>query len=382
MKKRKIIIWLMVCLLFSLLISCNNQNSSDSEKVIKIGIIMPLTGSVAQFGQSGKKGLDLLQEETNNNGGILGKKVQFVYEDDEGKASSSANVALKLINDENVVAIVGPLTSTCAISVSAIAQQNKIPMVTGTATNPKVTQAGDYIFRTCFIDPFQGTVVAKFATTRLKAKTATMLYNNGDDYSKGLADAFKAAFTKDGGKVVEEETYSTSDKDFNAQLTKLKTQNADVMFLPDYYSTVGVIAQEARALGINSTFLGGDGWDSSKLYDIGGTAVNGAYFSDHYSPDDTALAVVNFVNAFKNKYKGETPDAMAALNYDAGKILLTAIKNAGNTNADNIKNALAKMNTNVVSGTVKINSDRNAIKSAVIIKAENGKNTFVEKLNP
>lgn len=383
MKKRKIALALSLVLTIGLFGGCTSQSqSSSSSGDIKIGVIMPLTGSVAQFGQSGKKGLDLLQEETNKNGGILGKKVNFIYQDDEGKAASSANVAQKLINDDGVVSIIGPLTSTCAISVSTIAQQNKIPMVTGTGTNPKITQAGDFVFRTCFIDPFQGTVVAKFATSKLSSKTATILYNNGDDYSKGLAEAFKTAFEKNGGKVLEEETYATNDQDFNAQLTKLKSQNADVMFLPDYYSTVGVIAKQARALGIKSTFLGGDGWDSAKLFDIGGTSVDGAYFSDHYSADDTSAAVVNFVKSYKAKYKGETPDAMAALNYDAGKILLTAIKNAGKTDADSVKAALASMNTTVVSGNVKIDSDRNAVKAAVIIKAENGKNNFVEKMEP
>ncbi|MDP4178517.1 MAG: ABC transporter substrate-binding protein [Bacillota bacterium] len=383
MKRKILSLVIGIAMAASVFTGCTNSGSSGtgSSGDIKIGVIMPLTGSVAQFGQSGKKGLDLLQEETNKSGGILGKKVKFIYEDDEGKAASSVNVAQKLINDEKVVAIEGPLTSTCAISVAAIAQQNKIPMVSGTATNIKVTQAGDYVFRTCFIDPFQGTAVAKFASTKLNAKTATILYNNSDDYSKGLTDAFKAAFEKSGGKVLETETYATNDQDFNAQLTKLKSKNSDVMFLPDYYSTVGVIAKQARNLGIKSTFLGGDGWDSSKLFDIGGTAVDGAYFSDHYSADDTAPAVVEFVKNYKTKYN-EVPDAMAALNYDAAKILLQAIKDGGKTDADSIKNALAKMDTNVVSGNVKIDKDRNAVKAAVMIQAKDGKNVFSEKINP
>lgn len=381
MKFKKMAILLTLATAVGLLGGCGSQDSSSGSSEIKIGVIMPITGSVAQFGQSGKKGLDLLQEETNKGGGILGKQVKFIYEDDEGKAASSANVAQKLINDEQVSAIIGPLTSTCAISVAAIAQQNKIPMVTGTGTNAKITEAGDYIFRTCFIDPFQGQVVAKFATSKLSAKTATVLYNNGDDYSKGLADSFSQSFEKYGGKVLEEETYAAGDKDFNAQLTKLKAQNSDVMFLPDYYSTVGVIAKEARALGIKSTFLGGDGWDSSKLFDIGQSAVDGSYFSDHYSADDTSKSVVDFVKSYKTKYS-EVPDSMAALNYDAGKVLLTAIKNAGKTDADAIKEALKKINTNVVSGNIKMDSNRDAVKAAVIVETKDGGYKFVQKINP
>ena len=383
MKKKKIALALSLLLTASLFGGCGSQSASSSSDEIKIGVIMPLTGSVAAFGQSGQKGLQLLQDETNNAGGINGKKVKFIFQDDEGKAASSANAAQKLINDENVVAIIGPLTSTCAISVASIANQNKIPMVTGTATNPKVTKAGDYIFRTCFIDPFQGSVVSKFATNNLKAKTATILYNNGDDYSRGLADAFKSSFERQGGKVVESETYSTGDQDFSAQLTKLKSKNSDVMFLPDYYSTVGVIAKQARSLGIKATFLGGDGWDSPGLFSIGGNAVNGSYFSDHYSAQDTSQAVVNFVKTYKAKYK-ETPDAMAALNYDAGKVLLASIKNAGKTDSDSIKNALENINVNVVSGSVKVDKDRNAIKAAVILKANIKDNNlqFVTKIQP
>lgn len=385
-EENKITIMLSILIAVGLLSGCGGQDSSSGSGDINIGVIMPLTGSNAQFGQSGKKGLELLEDETNKAGGVLGRKIQFIFQDDEGKGASAANVAQKIINDNQVSAIVGPLTSTCAISAVNIAEQNKIPMVTGTATNTKVTEVGNFIFRTCFIDPFQGQVVAKFATGteegELKAKTATILYNNSDDYSKGLADAFKNNFEKDGGKVLEEETYATNDQDFNAQLTKLKSQNADVMFLPDYYSTVGIIAKQARALGIKSVFLGGDGWDSSKLYDIGGSAVEGAYFSDHYSPDDTSDAVVKFIQSFKARNNNEVPDSMAALNYDAGKILLQAISNAGKTDGDAIREALASINTTVVSGNVKLNIKRDAVKSAVIINAKNGKNTFVERVNP
>lgn len=371
----------MAALLFA---GCGAQGSaggSSDSGDIKIGVVMPLTGAVSTFGQSGKNGLTLLQEQINNKGGINGKKIQFVFGDDENKPASAVSVGQKLINDDKVVAIVGPLTSTCANSLAPIAQQNNIPMVSGTATNPKVTQAGDFIFRTCFIDPFQGTVVAKFASDDLKAKTAAILYDNGNDYSKGLADYFKQAFEAAGGKIVASETYSTNDQDFNAQLTKIKPTNPDVLLLPDYYQTVGLIAKQARSVGITATFLGGDGWDSADLFKVGGDAVNGAYFSDHYSADDTTPEVVQFITDYKAKYNS-VPDAMAALNYDAGKVLVQAIQNAGSTDPDKIKEALQKYDGNVVSGHITFDKDRNAVKSAVIIKADGGKFNFVKKVNP
>ena len=349
---------------------------------VKIGVVLPLTGSVAAFGQSGQKGLQLLEEQVNATGGINGQKVNFVFSDDEGKPASAVTVGQKLINSDKVVAIVGPLTSNCCLSLAPICQQYKIPMVTGTGTNEKVTQVGDFIFRTCFIDPFQGQVVAKLASTDLKAKTAAILYDNGNDYSKGLAQNFQKNFEAAGGKIVDSETYLTGDKDFNAQLTKISATNPDVLFLPDYYSTVAVIAKQARSAGIKSTFLGGDGWDSADLFSIGGDAVNGAYFSNHYSPDDTSAEVVEFIKEFKAKYNNEVPDAMAALNYDAGKVLIQCIQKAGSTDAAAIQGALKAYDGTVVSGHIKFNENRDAVKSAVIIKTDGGKETFYTKVEP
>lgn len=357
----------------------DTSTAEPSGGELKIGVVTPLTGGTSTFGQSAQKGLQLLEEQTNAAGGILGQKVKFLIQDDEGKAASAVTVGQKLINNDQVAAIIGPLTSTCANSLAPICQQYKIPMVTGTGTNIKITQNGDYIFRTCFIDPFQGKVVAKFAIDTLKAKTAAVLYNNGDDYSKGLADAFQESFTGKGGKVVASETYNTGDKDFNAQLTNIAPKNPDVLFLPDYYNTVAVIARQARSAGMKATFLGGDGWDSTELFSIGGDAVDKAYFSNHYSADDTSKEVVEFIKAFKAKYN-EVPDAMAALNYDAGKVLLESIKEAGKTDGESIKNALKSYDGTVVSGHITFDKDRNAVKSAVIIKTENGKEKFATKI--
>lgn len=349
--------------------------------VIKIGVDEPLSGGFSAFGTSAKKAIQMLQDEVNKSGGILGKQVSFIYYDDEGKPASAATVGAKMISQDKVVAIVGPLTSGCANALAPIAVSNKIPLITGTATNPTVTQNGAFIFRACFIDPFQGTVVAKFAKSDLKAKTAAVLFDNGNDYSKGLAEFFQKSFTAGGGKIVDVDTYSTNDQDFNAQLTKIKEANPDVILLPDYYNVVGVIAKQARALGITVPLLGGDGWDSDKLTEVGGDAVNNCYFSDHYTPSSTAPLVTKFVKAYKAKYK-TVPDAMAALNYDAAKIMLDAIKRAGKTDGESIRKALLTTNINVVSGHVSFDKDRNAVKSAVILTVKDGKFSFVKTVNP
>lgn len=350
-------------------------SGTSSSGPIKIGFIGPLTGSASSYGQSSEKGLQLYEEQLNKAGGINGRKVQFVYVDDEGKAASSVNAGTKLIHSDKVVAIVGPVTSTSANSLAPICQSSNIPMITGTGTNVNITKAGDYIFRTCFTDPFQGKVMAKFSVTDLKAKTAAILFNNGDDYSKGLAEAFKENFS---GKIADTETYNTGDKDFNAQLTKIASSKPDVLFLPEYYSDVGVIAREARNMGITATILGGDGFDSPQLFTIGGDAVNGVYFSHHFSPSDTSKEVTQFISDYKAKYNAD-PDAFAALTYDAGKVLCESIKKAGSTDAEAIKNALKAYSGTGVTGSIKFDSDRNAVKTAVIIKTADGKETFYKK---
>lgn len=383
MKTKKLVSFIAaVTLLVTSITGCGSKTSSEDAKEIKIGAMLPLTGDIATFGQSAKNALELIAEEVNKKGGIDGKTVKFVYQDDENKPASSANVTQKLINDEKVVALVGSIGSTCSIADGPIATENKIPMVTPTSTNPKVTtQGGDYVFRACFIDPFQGTVLAKFASEDLKATTAAVLYDVANDYSKGLAEFFKANFEKAGGKVVAYETYNTGDQDFNAQLTKIKGTNPQVLLLPDYYQTVGIIAKQARAAGINATFLGGDGWDSPELFTIGGDAVNKGYFSNHYSPDDNSKEVQDFIAAYKAKYNA-TPDALAALSYDAAKILLNAIDKADSLDGAKIVEALKATNGTFVSGSVTYDKDRNPVKGAVIIKTENGKQKFEKKVNP
>ncbi|MGH4051202.1 MAG: ABC transporter substrate-binding protein [Clostridium sp.] len=381
MYKKKMLLLICTVMIVGIFAGCGAKEA-DTTGNIKIGVVLPLTGSVSSFGKSGQNGIKLLEDQVNKASGINGRKVEFIFEDDEGKPDVATTVGTKLISNDKVVAIVGPLTSGSAIALGPIATQNQIPMITGTGTNPDVTtKGGEYVYRACFIDPFQGTVVAKFASEDLKAKTAAILYDNGNDYSKGLAEFFEKAFVAAGGKIVAKETYATNDKDFKAQLTKIKPTNPDVILLPDYYSTVGNIAKQARAIDIKVPLLGGDGWDSADLFKVGGDAVEGCYLSDHYSAEDTASLAVAFREEYKAKYSLDA-DAMAVLNYDAAKIMVEAIKTSGKTDGPSIIAALAKTNIEVVSGKVTFDANRDAIKGAVILKVENSKFNFVKKLIP
>ena len=383
---RKKVLALLVCVLMLTVMftGCKpaTPGGGDVSDVIKIGAVFPMTGDVATFGQSSKNALELLVTDVNSKGGINGKQVQVIYEDDSNTPANSANAIQKLISNDKVCAVIGSVSSKCSIAMGPIATQNKIPMISSTSTNPKVTtEGGEYVFRACFIDPFQGTVIAKFSTETLQAKKAAVLFDVGNDYSKGLAEYFKAGFEKLGGQVVAFESYNAGDQDFNAQLTKIKPSAPDVILLADYYNTVGLIAKQARAQGITATFVGGDGWDSADLYKVGGDAIDGGYFSNHYSADDTSPAVVEFKKLYETKYGG-TPDALAALAYDAGKIMFAAIQKAGSTDGAKIKDALKASDLDVVSGHVTFDENRNPIKSAVMIKVVKEKYEFAGKVNP
>ncbi len=361
------------------LVACGGKKEEEAS-VIKIGSVLPLTGGVAAFGQASKNGILLAQEEINKKGGINGKKVEIIFEDDEAKPASSASVTQKLINNDKVISIIGAVNSTCSIADGPIATQNKIPMITPVSTNPKVTtQGGEYVFRACFIDPFQGKILSKFAIEDLKAKKAAVLYDVGNDYSKGLAEFFEEAFKEAGGEVVASETYNTGDSDFNAQLTKISALKPEVLILTDYYNTVGLIAKQARAAGIDAVFLGGDGWDSPDLFNVGGEAINGGYFTNHYSPDDTASQVVEFKAAYEEKYN-EVPSSYAVLAYDAANVLFAAIEQAGSTDGEKIKDSLKNIEYQAVTGKIKFDEDRNPIKGAVILKAKDGEQKFVKNV--
>jgi branched-chain amino acid transport system substrate-binding protein len=319
--------------------------------------------------------------EWNGKGGVLGKQVKMSFADDKGDPAEAATVWTKLIEQDKVCAVVGTVMSKCSLAGAPISQASKIPMISTSSTNPKVTLVGNYIFRVCFIDPFQGTVGAKFAFEDLKAKKAACIFDVGNDYTKGLSEFFKAKFTSLGGEVVGYEGHATGTTDFKAQLTKVLAANPDVLYVSDYYNDVALIAKQARELGFKGPLVGGDGWDSPKLVEVGGAAVEGCYFTNHYSQDNTTPIVQNFVKAYSAKYGG-APDALAALGYDATNIMLDAINKAGSTDGDKIREAMTKEDFTGVTGQIKFDGDRNPVKSAVIIEIKGGKQVYKTTVNP
>jgi branched-chain amino acid transport system substrate-binding protein len=367
-----------------LLTGCNKPSgeSAANGDVIKVGEFASLTGSEATFGQSSHKGTQMAIDDLNAAGGVLGKKFQLLTEDDQSQAGQPATVVRKLISSDGVVAILGEVASSRSLEAAPICQENKIPMISPSSTNPKVTEVGDYIFRVCFIDPFQGTVMANFACNRLKLQNVAVLTDVKSDYSLGLAKFFKESFVANGRKILAEENYSGGDKDFSAELTAIKAANPDGIFVPGYYTEVGLIALQARQLGITVPLFGGDGWESYALVPIGGKALEGDYFSTHYSPQDTSPAVQNFVKEFQAKYN-ETPDAMAALGYDSAMILADAMKRANSTDGAKIRDALAaERDFSGITGKITIDANRNASKPAVILTITNGQFQYVETIAP
>lgn len=341
---------------------------------IKIGAVLPMTGSIATFGESTANGIKMAFDEVNKAGGVRKKQLELVIVDSKGESAESANAINRVISAERVTAIIGDVASSCTLAGAPIAQASGIPMITSTSTNVKVTQTGDYIFRACFIDDFQGEVMANFASKNLKATKVAMFTAISSDYSKGLSSFFKARFTKLGGKIVAEESYSEGDQDFSAQLTKIKAAKPDAIYVPGYYTEVASIARQASQLGLHVPLLGGDGFDSTKLYEIGGDAIVGSYFSNHYSEEMSAKAK-KFLADYKARY-GKAPDALAALGYDAALIMANAVKKAKNESGAAIKDALAKTNLEVVTGKIKFDSNRNPIKSAVVLKVEKGPGNY------
>src|SRR5271154_5467444 len=314
------------------LTGCNKPSSVPGAggDTIKVGEFASMTGSEATFGQSSHKGTALAIDDLNAAGGVLGKKLQLLTEDDQSQAGQPATVVRKLISSDGVVAILGEVASSRSLEAAPICQENKIPMISPSSTNPKVTAVGDYIFRVCFIDPFQGTVLSKFARETLNAKKAAVFTDIKQDYSIGLADFFKAHFTKNGGTIVVEKSYSSGDADFKAQLTAIKSANPDVIMIPGYYSQIGLIAKQARALGITVPLIGGDAWSDSQLVAIGGSAVDGAYFTDHFSAENPDPKIQDFLKRYKAKF-GKDAGSAAALGYDAAMVLIDSIKRAGTT---------------------------------------------------
>ncbi|MEP7212965.1 MAG: ABC transporter substrate-binding protein [Acidobacteriota bacterium] len=361
-----------------------NATTGNTGDTIKVGVYADLTGQTSSFGQSTKNGVELAVEEINAAGGVNGKKIELIVEDDQGRPEQAKTVVSKLISQDKVQAIIGEVASTNSLAAAPVAQDAKIPMITPSSTNPKVTEVGDYISRVCFIDPFQGSVMAKFAANTLKAKTAAILGDVNSDYSKGLTQFFEEEFTRLGGKIVAKEAYTQSDPDFKGQLTKIRNLNPDVIYVPGYYGQVGIIAKQARELGMNMPLMGGDGWDSPELWKLGGDALKNTYISNHYSAENPAPEIQNFVKAYTAKF-GVSPDSLAALAYDAAKVLADAIKRAGGTDSVKLKDAInATKNFAGVTGSITLDAQRNAVKPAVVLELDPaaGKFKFKETIAP
>ncbi|TFH63668.1 ABC transporter substrate-binding protein [Peribacillus frigoritolerans] len=395
MKKKKLAgVFLSLSLVAGTLAGCSGDSktsssgggSSKSGDTIKIGANLELSGGTASFGQSAADGLKLAIDEINKEG-IDGKKLEIVKVDNKSDAAEATSGSIKLVSQDKVVAVVGSATSTNTLAQVQVAQDNEVPLLTPTATNPDITnKAGklnDYVFRTCFIDPFQGTVAANFASDEIGAKTAAIYVDSASDYSKGLAAAFKEAFTAKGGKIVAEEAYVTKDTDFRSTLTRIKSAKPEFVFLPGYYEEVGLILKQAREDGIDLPFMGGDGWDSPKVVEIAGAdALKNTYITNHYSPEDEDAKIQDFVAAFKKEYD-KTPDAFAALGYDTGYYLADAIKRSGDASPEKIRQALEDVkDLQLVSGTLNLDENHDPIKSATILEYVDGKQTFKTKINP
>lgn len=356
---------------------------APKKDTIRIGEFASLTGKEAAFGQSSHKGTLLAIEELNATGGILGKSLELITEDNQSKAGESATIVKKLISRDKIVALLGEVASSRSLEAAPICQAAKIPQVSPSSTNPAVTETGDYIFRVCFIDPFQGVVMAKFAKDTLKVRKVAVLTSVSSAYSVGLAKYFKERFVADGGVIAVEQKYSEGDKDFKAQLTAIKASGIDGIFLPGYYTEAALVCKQAKDLGLTVPVFGGDGWEAPQLVEIGGAAVEGSYYSTHYSPENRSPAVTTFLAKFKQRWKDEVPDAMAALGYDSAMVLADAIKRAGTTEGAKVRDALAATKGYVgITGTTTLDASRNANKAAVVITVKNGQFKFVESVAP
>lgn len=365
---------------------CGGEKKADT---IKVGANLEMTGGSASYGISSKNAIELAFKEINEKGGINGKQLELVVADNKSEAAEATNAMQKLVSQDNVVAVIGPNLSSSVIAASAINNSAKVLDIAPMATNPYVTvdqasgKTKDFNYRTCFIDPFQGTVMAKFATAELGVGNAAVLIDNSSDYAKGLAQFFKENFVKEGGAVTAEESYLQKDTDFKATLTKIKATNPDFLYVPGYYQEVGLIVKQARELGMNMPIAGGDGWDSTKMPEIAGAAaLNNTYFSSLYSPEDSSDINKNFVAAYEKAY-GQKPDVFAALSYDSALLVAEAIKNAGSTEPAKISEAMAKINGfSGVSGSVTFDDKHNPVKSAVILEYKDGAQSLKTKINP
>lgn len=362
--------------------SATTQPSGSSE--ILVGEVASLTGDTATFGVSSDEGLQLALEAINAKGGVLGKKIRVIREDDGSLGDQAKTAANKLITKDNVCALIGEIASSRSIAMASAVEDLQVPMLSPGSTNPKVTQGKKYVFRNCFIDTFQGEAMARFAVEQLKLKKFAILYPSNSDYGMGLKKYVEDYLNAGNGTIVASEAYTEkSDTDFRGQLTKIKQANPDAIFATGYYTEAGLIAKQARELGINCPLIGGDGWDSDQTVKIGGSAVEGCFFTNHYAPDEDRPEVKKFVADYKAKYAGKTPDAMAILGYDAMNLMADAITRAGSADPQKITDAIAATKDfPAACGPTTIDADHNAKKPIVVIEIKKGEFTFRSKIDP
>jgi branched-chain amino acid transport system substrate-binding protein len=349
---------------------------------IKIGAVTCLTGELSTFGVSSKQGADLAVGEINGTGGVLGQPIDLIVEDNGSKAGETATIFRKFVSQDKVAAILGDLTSSATMEGAPIAQDAKIPMLTPSATNVAITKVGNYIFRSCFVDPFTGRIMAKFALDQLKAKRAIVITDVKQDYSVGLTEAIRQYFVANGARILTELSYSSGDTNFRTQLTEVRVAHPDVIFLPGYYTEAALILRQAKQLGIDCPFVGGEGWDSPVLIQIAGKSADGNYYTDHFSANDPSPRVQKFVQEYRAKY-GSIPDALAALWYDGARLMAQALQRAGSADPEKIRDALAgTRDFEGVTGRISIDENRNAAKPGVILKIENGALKMVQQVSP
>lgn len=360
----------------TMMMSCGANQSQEESSTIKVGGMGPLTGSAAMYGITVDKGAKLAFEEINTNGGVLGKKFEYISLDEKADPIEAVNAYNKL-TDEGVVAILGSVTSKPTLAVAELAAQDGIPMITPTGTQINITDAGPNIFRVCFTDPYQGSTLAKFSKDKLGAKTAAIMVNTSSDYSDGIANAFIKQAEKEGIKVVAKEGYSDGDKDFKAQLTKINSENPDILVVPEYYELSVLIATQAREIGMQSTFIGPDGWDGiiGALDSSSYSVVDNSYFTNHYSTEDSNEKVQSFLKKYREKYN-EEPTAFSALAYDTVYVLKNAIDKAGTTDKAELTKAIKASDMDGVTGHLTFDENNNPIKAVTIIKVQDGKYIF------
>ena len=367
--------------------SCSRQPSENTNQpdrsTIKIGYFGDLSGPTFNYGQSAMNGVIMAADQVNQAGGINGRRIDVVITDDKGSPEEAARLTAKLIDQDKVVAIIGGGTSGNSRAAAPRAQSSHVPLISPSATDPAVTLVGDYVFRACFVDEFQGEVMASFAFNSLKAQKAAILFDFNSPYGRGLTTFFEDGFKRLGGRIVSEQSYTQGDADFKGQLSSIRASEPDVIYIPGYYGDVTVIAKQARQLGLTQPLLGGDGWDAPELWQLGGDALNGSYISTHYSVDDPSPVIKSFVEEYMRRYGNLTPDAHAALAYDAARILFDAITRAGTTESSKLRDALAQTKDfNGVTGMISMDAHRNAVKPAVVLKLMDVRFIYQETIQP